>query len=152
MTPLELSAYLPSQVNDGKFFVGISSHSLLIPDILSPLYSQLNQSNNITGDFLMNPNAQIGNIVFDVFQFEFCQSILVDHSSSSMVSAFTKAHHIDTASKLTNELQQFRAWMNLRLHVNTPQILSVLFDEESMTVYENMFSLLLKVTNSISCH
>ena len=87
--------------------------------------------------------------VVELYRMSFQQRLTLD-ATIPPVSAYTQAHHSDTAAALLEEVGRFQAWMSLSLRVDMPPIYCVLFDDEVLDVYETLFSNLIKVLRFLS--
>lgn len=66
-------------------------------------------------------------------------------SAHPVASPFTTTRFPDTFLRIETEVNQFRAWMNLKLQVQLPKAFKVVFDPETVICYERIFSLIMKV-------
>ncbi len=51
----------------------------------------------------------------------------------------------ETSFRLHQETNRIRSWMNLKLLINIPSVLSIVFDEDALETYGRLFSFLFKV-------
>ena len=58
---------------------------------------------------------------------------------------YTSIRYPDTVARLDTEVSRLRSWMNLKLQLKIPAIMSVLFDGDAVELYERIFSNLIKV-------
>jgi hypothetical protein len=135
--PIELNSYLPNQYNSSGFHIGLFCHSLCISSTDSHRSGDIHHHHHASSCI---------NMQFYLNKFSFHQKLFSDHNSLSIsVSPYTRAHHIDTAIKLAEEINRFRPWINLRLEIDMPYVFTVLFDEDATNLYQKLFSHLIKV-------
>ena len=70
--------------------------------------------------------------------------------SYPVASPLTATKYPDSFVRIEAEMNQFRSWLHLRLHFQVPSCFRIVFDADSITSYERLFSSIMKVIYRIN--
>lgn len=144
---MEMSTFL--RLQGGRCFVGMIASGVVLTATTAGHDNSVNKASSRAVDSTNNnwwrlPEVKPQSIFgINLFRLSFLSSSMV--STNPIASSYTTTRHPETFTHIENELNQIKAWMNLKLKLSIPPIFSILFDSDAVGIYERLFSSLMKV-------
>ena len=136
--PLDVNMFV--KLFGGQSWIGIVSSSLSFTEENNN--NNNNNNNNEELPWRRQPTTTRFPVLLHNYTFTSSGNAL---SHLPVCTSFTSARFADTYLRMDQEVARIRMWLNIKLHVQLPAIVKVVFDSEIMRNYERLFSLILKV-------
>ena len=146
--PIELGSVV--RLQGGNATIGVFGSGLIIEesayksnDPSSQKESEIPSSSSPSSPSSSSSSSSSCCFSFQVLKFEFkSKSALMSYP---VASSFTSIRYPSTYARIEAMLSNYRSWMNLKLKYQLPSIFKIIFDNDSISTYERIFSMLMKV-------
>ena len=149
------------RMQGGQAFVGLAGAAIVLPggdgeggggggqpEDKDSRQSRLSSSKNIPS----SSSSSVSRAGSGLFSVDMCSLDFGSRgalSSYPVASPFTSARHPETFLRLEAEVEQLRAWTNLRLDFRFPAVFGIVLDAEALGGYGRLFSAIMKVGHRI---
>jgi hypothetical protein len=146
--PIELGSVV--RLQGGNATIGVFGSGIIIEESAyksNPLSQQesniQSSSPPLSASSSSSSSSSSSCFSFQVLKFEFkSKSALMSYP---VASSFTSIRYPSTYARIEAMLSNYRRWMNLKLKYQLPSIFKIIFDNDSISTYERIFSMLIKV-------